>query len=159
MSLLAVESLEVRYGRTRAVQNLSLTLDEGEVMELGPYLVVAHGTADLTKIWLRPAALAGWTGADPIEDLGSPAEGRPRSSPQRMGGRPGIAPCTDGRAGTLEASLRFDRRGLREFDRCCAAIDLMPRSADGCRVRSGLPYWRRERGCAKAAPWNAQDGC
>ena len=28
MSLLAVESLEVRYGRTRAVQNLSLTLDE-----------------------------------------------------------------------------------------------------------------------------------
>jgi branched-chain amino acid transport system ATP-binding protein len=32
MSLLAVESLEVRYGRTHAVQNLSLMLDEGEVV-------------------------------------------------------------------------------------------------------------------------------
>ncbi len=32
MSLLAVESLDVRYGRTHAVQGLSLTLDEGEVV-------------------------------------------------------------------------------------------------------------------------------
>jgi branched-chain amino acid transport system ATP-binding protein len=32
MSLLSVESLDVRYGRTHAVQNLSLTLDEGEVV-------------------------------------------------------------------------------------------------------------------------------
>ena len=32
MSLLAVDSLEVRYGRTHAVQNVSLTLDEGEVV-------------------------------------------------------------------------------------------------------------------------------
>jgi branched-chain amino acid transport system ATP-binding protein len=30
--LLAVENLEVRYGRTRAVQDLSLTLDAGEVV-------------------------------------------------------------------------------------------------------------------------------
>ncbi len=32
MSILAVESLDVRYGRTHAVQGLSLTLDEGEVV-------------------------------------------------------------------------------------------------------------------------------
>ena len=32
MSLLSVENLDVRYGRTHAVQNLSLTLDEGEVV-------------------------------------------------------------------------------------------------------------------------------
>jgi len=32
MSLLSVESLDVRYGRTHAVQGLSLTLDEGEVV-------------------------------------------------------------------------------------------------------------------------------
>ena len=32
MSLLAVENLDVRYGRTHAVQGLSLTLDEGEVV-------------------------------------------------------------------------------------------------------------------------------
>jgi branched-chain amino acid transport system ATP-binding protein len=32
MSLLAVEGLDVRYGRTHAVQGLSLTLDEGEVV-------------------------------------------------------------------------------------------------------------------------------
>jgi branched-chain amino acid transport system ATP-binding protein len=32
MSLLAVESLDVRYGRTRAVQSVSLTLEPGEVV-------------------------------------------------------------------------------------------------------------------------------
>ena len=32
MSLLAVESLEVRYGRTRAVQSVSLTLEPGEIV-------------------------------------------------------------------------------------------------------------------------------
>jgi branched-chain amino acid transport system ATP-binding protein len=32
MSLLTVEELEVRYGRTRAVQGLSLTLDQGEIV-------------------------------------------------------------------------------------------------------------------------------
>ena len=32
MTLLAVENLEVRYGRTRAVQGLSLTLDAGEIV-------------------------------------------------------------------------------------------------------------------------------
>ena len=32
MSLLAVESLEVRYGRTRAVQTVSLTLEPGEIV-------------------------------------------------------------------------------------------------------------------------------
>jgi branched-chain amino acid transport system ATP-binding protein len=32
MTLLAVEALEVRYGRTRAVQGVSLTLDAGEIV-------------------------------------------------------------------------------------------------------------------------------
>ena len=32
MSLLAVEALEVRYGRTRAVQSVSLTLEPGEIV-------------------------------------------------------------------------------------------------------------------------------
>jgi branched-chain amino acid transport system ATP-binding protein len=32
MTLLAVEELEVRYGRTRAVQGVSLTLDAGEIV-------------------------------------------------------------------------------------------------------------------------------
>jgi branched-chain amino acid transport system ATP-binding protein len=32
MSLLAVESLDVRYGRTRAVQSVSLTLEPGEIV-------------------------------------------------------------------------------------------------------------------------------
>jgi branched-chain amino acid transport system ATP-binding protein len=32
MSLLAAESLEVRYGRTRAVQSVSLTLEPGEIV-------------------------------------------------------------------------------------------------------------------------------
>jgi branched-chain amino acid transport system ATP-binding protein len=32
MSLLSVENLDVRYGRTHAVRNFSLTLDEGEVV-------------------------------------------------------------------------------------------------------------------------------
>jgi branched-chain amino acid transport system ATP-binding protein len=32
MTILAVEDLEVRYGRTRAVQGLSLTLDAGEIV-------------------------------------------------------------------------------------------------------------------------------
>jgi branched-chain amino acid transport system ATP-binding protein len=32
MTLLAVEELDVRYGRTRAVQGLSLTLDAGEIV-------------------------------------------------------------------------------------------------------------------------------
>jgi len=42
---------------------------EGEVLELGPYLVVTHGTAGMTKLWLRPAGLADWAGADPIIGL------------------------------------------------------------------------------------------
>jgi hypothetical protein len=55
-----------------------------------------------------------------------------------MGVRPGIAPCTDGFAGTLAAVLRFDRRGLGELTAVGGAIDLVPRSTDGCRVGPGL---------------------
>ena len=35
----------------------------------GLYLMLSHGTADMTKVWIRPAALPGWTGADPVYPL------------------------------------------------------------------------------------------
>ena len=53
---------------------------EGEVMELGPYLMLSQGTADMTKVWLRPAALPGWTGADTGLTRSSPATRAPRST-------------------------------------------------------------------------------
>lgn len=42
---------------------------DSEIMELGPYLLLSQGAMDMTKVWLRPAALSAWTGADPVYPL------------------------------------------------------------------------------------------
>jgi branched-chain amino acid transport system ATP-binding protein len=69
--LLAVENLEVRYGRTRAVQDLSLTLDAGEVVTVlgangagkSSLLRAIQGTVPAAggRVRYRGIDVAGWS--------------------------------------------------------------------------------------------------